>query len=108
MFYFLHRNDQNTEAMSKAHAIEDLHSRLKSNVESIQQLNQQVSSHAVLNHNGYSPCKNLYSSDSLIRSTQTLPGGKNTPIPLVGRCGRWGRGGGEGNRKYEDKTVFNS
>ena len=29
--------------MSKAHAIEDLHSRLKSNVESIQQLNQQVS-----------------------------------------------------------------
>ena len=57
MFYFLHRNDQNTEAMSKAHAIEDLHSRLKSNVESIQQLNQQVSSHAVLNHNGYSSCK---------------------------------------------------
>ena len=49
--------------MSKAHAIEDLHSRLKSNVESIQQLNQQVSSHAVLNHNGYSPCENLYSSD---------------------------------------------
>lgn len=29
--------------MSKAHAIEDLHGRLKANVESIQQLNQQVS-----------------------------------------------------------------
>ena len=28
--------------MSKAHAIEDLHGRLKTNVESIQQLNQQV------------------------------------------------------------------
>ena len=28
--------------MSKAHAIEDLHSRLKTNVETIQQLNQQV------------------------------------------------------------------
>ena len=28
--------------MSKAHAIEELHSRLKTNVESIQQLNQQV------------------------------------------------------------------
>ena len=91
--------------MSKAHAIEDLHSRLKSNVESIQQLNQQVSSHAVLNHNGYSPCKNLCSSDSLIRSTQTMPRRKKIPIPLVRRCGRRGE---EGNRKYEDKTVFNS
>jgi len=42
-FVFLHRSDQNTEALSKAHAIEDLHGRLKANVESIQQLNQQVS-----------------------------------------------------------------
>ena len=95
MFYFLHRNDQNTEAMSKAHAIEDLHSRLKSNVESIQQLNQQVSSHAVLNHNGYSPCKNLYSSDSLIRSTQTLPRRKkysNTFSTSVWKVGEGGRG----------------
>ena len=39
---FLIRNDQDTEAMSKAQAIEDLHSRLKNNVETIQQLNQQV------------------------------------------------------------------
>ena len=45
---FSYRNDQNTEAMSKAHAIEDLHSRLKSNVESIQQLNQQVSRYAYI------------------------------------------------------------
>lgn len=39
-----YETDQNTEAMSKAHAIEDLHGRLKSNVESIQQLNQQLNS----------------------------------------------------------------
>ncbi|KAJ7374584.1 hypothetical protein OS493_004922 [Desmophyllum pertusum] len=39
-----YENDQNTEAMSKAHAIEDLHGRLKTNVESIQQLNQQLNS----------------------------------------------------------------
>ena len=42
LIVFHWRNDQNTEAMSKAHAIEELHSRLKTNVESIQQLNQQV------------------------------------------------------------------
>ncbi|XP_015780773.1 PREDICTED: polyamine-modulated factor 1-binding protein 1-like isoform X1 [Acropora digitifera] len=37
-------NDQDTEAMSKAQTIEDLHSRLKNNVETIQQLNQQLNS----------------------------------------------------------------
>jgi len=39
-----YESDQNTEALSKAHAIEDLHGRLKANVESIQQLNQQLNS----------------------------------------------------------------
>ena len=42
LFISLYRNDQDTEAMSKAHALEDLHGRLKTNVETIQQLNQQV------------------------------------------------------------------
>ena len=37
--------------MSKAHAIEDLHGRLKTNVESIQQLNQQVSHKAYSEQN---------------------------------------------------------
>ena len=42
LYLSLIRSEQDTEAMSKAHAIEDLHSRLKNNVETIQQLNQQV------------------------------------------------------------------
>ena len=105
MFYFLHRNDQNTEAMSKAHAIEDLHSRLKSNVESIQQLNQQVSSHTVLNHNGYSPCKNLYSSDSLIRSTQTLPRRKKYSNTFSTSVWKVGKGGERGTANMRTKQF---
>ena len=105
MFHFLHRNDQNTEAMSKAHAIEDLHSRLKSNVESIQQLNQQVSSHTVLNHNGYSPCKNLYSSDSLIRSTQTLPRRKKYSNTFSTSVWKVGEGGERGTANMRTKQF---
>jgi hypothetical protein len=38
------RNEQDVEAINKAQTIEDLHNRLKTNVESIQQLNQQLNS----------------------------------------------------------------
>lgn len=37
-----HRHDQDQEVQSKIATIEDLHSRLKLNIDNIQQLNQQV------------------------------------------------------------------
>lgn len=42
LFHFYFRCDQDHELKSKVATIEDLHSRLKINVDNIQQLNQQV------------------------------------------------------------------
>ena len=40
--YVNYRHDQDQELQSKIATIEDLHSRLKLNIDNIQQLNQQV------------------------------------------------------------------
>lgn len=42
MFLVFDRHDQDQEVQSKIATIEDLHSRLKLNIDNIQQLNQQV------------------------------------------------------------------
>ena len=43
-----HESDQDSELKEKLATIEDLHNRLKSNVDSVQQLNQQVHIHHFL------------------------------------------------------------